>query len=131
MRELTAVGSCGNEMTNDQLPPGHFFGHAVLRLRPTLEALGYRLVRQQYDDAAFGSAYAEYGHATPAIRLVWDGRDEALWADLRTTDCNEWLDVESVVSGRPPVLDQHRDDARLDRLATAIEALVKGRPTTR
>ena len=114
-------------MADDTIPPGHFFGRAVLRFGTALEPLGYRLVGQRYDEAAFGSAYAEYGRALPSVRLVWDGKDEALRADISTPEGGGWVDVEAMASGRAPALERRRDDARLDTLAAAVQAAVKSR----
>jgi hypothetical protein len=117
------------EMSRSSPPPEHLFSQAVARLRPILERLGYILVLQRYDEAAFGSAYAEYRGERGLLRVVWDGRDQALWAETRETDHGDWWDAESAAGGDRPSIDRAQDEARLERLARAIEIVSKRHPT--
>jgi hypothetical protein len=106
-------------------PPNHFLTPATTRLGPLLERLGYRAVGVRYDEAAFGSALAEYSDERSRIRIIWDGRDSALSAELRPASASRWVDVESGLQGRPASLDPGRDDDRIERLARAIEIVAR------
>jgi hypothetical protein len=110
-------------------PPEHILSRALAYLGPVVESLGYRVVLERYDHEAFGSGLVLYGREQDQLRVVWDGRDEALWAERRA-EPGEWSDIESTPSGGPRLLDKAQDLARLVRLARAIELSV-GRPTTR
>lgn len=39
---------------------------------------GFRLIREVYDHAAFGSAEVEYSHRAHWLRLTWDGKERQL-----------------------------------------------------
>jgi hypothetical protein len=99
---------------------------AIARLTPLLERVGFRFTRLEYDERAFGSAIAEYERHTHQLRLVWDGKEAALMADHRRAGSGRWIDVESAASGQPPRFDAAKDEARLERLAGAIEQVVAG-----
>jgi hypothetical protein len=103
---------------------------AVAQLEPILGAMGFRPTRQREDPEAFGSALVEYRRAGDRLRLVWDGKEGALWAETAAEESETWLDVEAQGAGRPPRIDRDRSSDRLERLRRAIEASVGGRPTT-
>jgi hypothetical protein len=109
-------------MTNPSEP----FTRASIYLGPHFEAHGFRPVAREYDDAPEGSAAAEYLRGTLALRLVWEGTERALWIEAaRSTGgsiISRWTDIEWVVAGERRPLDTAVDDARLERLARALEA---------
>jgi hypothetical protein len=48
-------------------------------LEERLDRIGFRLTREVFDHAAFGSAQAEYRNRAHWLRLTWDGKDRYLW----------------------------------------------------
>ena len=107
-----------------------FLAAAVSKLEPVLGAVGFRPMHQREDPAAFGSALVEYRRAGDRLRLVWDGKEGALWAETAAEGSEAWVDVEAQGSVRPPGIDRERTANRLERLQQAIEARFSGRPTT-
>lgn len=109
-------------MTN----PAEPFTRASIYLGPRFEAHGFRAVAREYDEAAEGTAIAEYLRGSLALRLVWEGNERALWIEAaRSTGgsiISRWTDIEWVVAGARQPLDTATDDARLERLAAALEA---------
>lgn len=107
---------------------------AFLRARewidPVLKAYGLRTFGVEQDDEPGGSAFAEYRRAGLRVRLVWEGREQALWVEhAREVDAqivSRWTDVEWSVAGERLPLDTATDDARLDRLATAVARFLAG-----
>ncbi len=63
-------------MDRDQNP-------VFLQVRDAIESVlaahGFRLTREVFDHAAFGSAQVEYRHRAHWLRLSWDGKDRYLW----------------------------------------------------
>jgi len=58
-----------------------FFEHARTVLEPVLDRLGFSLAEEHYHQGSFGSAFAVYTRRGGELRLIWDGRDEILFAD--------------------------------------------------
>jgi hypothetical protein len=92
-----------------------FFQRAITRLRPTLATLGFELVVEHYDYLTFGSAYAEFRRKGLNLRLLWDGKEQALRAETSPPALQSWTNIEA---GAPP--DRRRDEARLDGLGALI-----------
>jgi len=107
-----------------------FLAAALGYLEPVLAALGFRPTHQREEPKAFGSALVEYRRLGDRLRLVWDGKEEALWAEIAVEDSETWVDVEAQGAKRPPRIDRERSSNRLERLRQAIEAAVSSRPTT-
>lgn len=126
---LTTRDSRSIAMTNPSEP----FTRASIYLGPLLEAYGFRPVARDYSDVPEGSASAEYLRGDLALRLVWEGTERALWLEAaRSTGgsiISRWLDIEWAVAGERRPLDQALDDARLERLASALATFLD--PTRR
>ena len=102
-----------------------FFELMRRQLEPTLRSLGFQLAVERYDRAAFGSACAEYRRRGAELRLVWDGKEGALWAESRPGPAESWRDVETQTTGGRPALDKADDQARVARLRNAIELIYR------
>jgi hypothetical protein len=92
-----------------------FFQRAIAVLSPALGELGFELAVEHYDYLSFGSAYAEYRRRGLNLRLLWDGKEQALRAESSPPTLQSWTNLEA---GAPP--DRRRDQARLDGLAALI-----------
>jgi hypothetical protein len=55
------------------------FLQARAALEESLGRVGFRLIREVLDHAAFGSAQAEYRSRAHWLRLTWDGKDRYIW----------------------------------------------------
>ncbi|HEU4570894.1 MAG TPA: hypothetical protein VFS07_10020 [Gemmatimonadales bacterium] len=101
------------------------FLRADERLRPLLLARGFRLAGIEYPDRARGSAFAEYARRGQRVRLVWEGEARALWLESARQEGAEvvsrWTDVEWSLAGERLPLDQELGEARIERLAQAVE----------
>ena len=105
--------------------PAEPFTRASIFLGPLLEVHGFRAVAREYeDDVEEGSASAEYRLGDLAIRLVWEGTERALWLESARASggaiISRWIDIEWIAAGERRELDTDLDDARLERLATAL-----------
>jgi hypothetical protein len=105
--------------------PSEPFTRASIYLGPLLEGWGFVPTAREYEDASEGRAVAEYLRGGVALRLVWEGgEDRALWLETaRSTGgsiISRWTDIEWIVAGRRLELDRATDDARLQRLASAL-----------
>ena len=85
------------------MPPFH--QRAFAELRPTLEGLGFSLAVEHFDHYAFGSVYVEYRRRGKWIRIIWDGKESALLAQVSPAQENEWTDVETMPGSPPKALD--------------------------
>lgn len=103
-----------------------FHQRAFAELRPTLEALGFSVAVEHFDHHAFGSVYVEYRRRGKWIRLVWDGKESVLLAQVSPAQENVWSDVEGTPSGPSKPLDRDLDDDRIERLRDAIERVAGG-----
>lgn len=57
------------------------FERCVRAVDRSLTARGFRLVREVYEHATFGSAYAEWRRGDARLRVIWDGKERWLVAD--------------------------------------------------
>jgi len=78
------------------------FARARARLEPKLGDLGFELASETYLPEAFGSASCEYrqGPRGRRVRLVWDGKDCALWLaasapGAATPSAADWAPLEA------------------------------------
>jgi hypothetical protein len=101
------------------------FARVQVQLAGLIEANGLVQVRAEYHEAAFGSAFAEYRGAAGALRLVWDGKDAMLFAELLVD--GRWIDVETLAAGRAPSVDHDQSDERIARIAKAVTAALSRR----
>jgi hypothetical protein len=104
------------------------FEPALSRLTPLLDSLGFALASECHDYAAFGSAHAVFVRRGTQLRLVWDGKEQALHAEWTSGDNQGWRDVEGS-SMMPQSFDHAIDEERLGRLEQAIRNEFTGRPT--
>lgn len=104
--------------------PPAIFTRAKAALAPLVSTSGLVEVRSEYHEATFGSAYAEYVGAGRTLRLVWDGREGALFAEILVD--GRWKDVESATSAVPP-FDRDRSDERIARLLQAANEALSSR----
>src|SRR5215216_6236495 len=89
-----------------------FFEHARTLIEPALAKRGFALAEEHYHQRSFGSAIAVYWRRGGELRLIWDGKEEALTANYQTEaeDATRWL--------APPV----RTSAEIQQLVDAIVA---------
>ena len=103
------------------------FRRAVAQIEPLLEDLGFRLVREVYDHACFGSSFAEYKRRGALVRVAWDGKESTLFVDTRHPPSREWSavdDMASVQAGRPGSVG---DDERIQGVCVALASRFQGR----
>jgi len=103
-----------------------FHQRAFAELRPTLEGLGFSLAVEHFDHHAFGSVYVEYRRRGKWIRLVWDGKESVLLAQVSPAQENMWSDVEGTPGEPPKPFDRDLDGERIERLRDAIERAAEG-----
>ncbi len=101
-----------------------FFLKVQAELEPVLERVGYTLAVEHYDHVAHGGAYAEYHRRGGRLRLIWSGKDAALWAEVAPPHLDFWSDLESKLAGTRLGMDRNLDEARVARLRAAIERSV-------
>jgi hypothetical protein len=106
------------------MPPFH--QRAFAELRATLEGLGFLLAVEHFDHYAFGSVYVEYRGRGKRIRLVWDGKESVLLAEVSPAQEDVWTDVETTPRSPPKPFDRDLDDERIERLRDAIERVAEG-----
>jgi hypothetical protein len=94
-----------------------FFREAVSHLAGPFGELGFELAVEHYDYLTVGSAYAEFRRRGLNLRLLWDGKEQALRVETSPPALQSWTNVESAT---PP--DRRRDRARLDQLAALVRA---------
>lgn len=108
--------------------PAEPFTRASHHLGPLLEAYGFRLVAREYGEAPEGSAFAEYLRDEIALRLVWEGNARALWLEAARapggTVVSRWIDIEWLAAGKRLDLDHGTDQARLERLGSALASFL-------
>jgi hypothetical protein len=106
-----------------------FLAHEAPAFDALLREHGYRLVEDRSDAAAFGSRYLLFGRGREWLRLVWDGREGAAWAEAAEGDgptpASGWRDVEAVVAGRRARVDRGTSPERADALRRAVAAFVR------
>lgn len=105
--------------------PPAIFTQAQAEFAAIMKANGLVQIRTEYHAAAFGSAFAEYRGATGALRLVWDGKDAVLLAEVLVD--GQWTDVESLVAGRAMPIDRDQSNDRIARILQAATAALSGR----
>lgn len=100
------------------------FERARSRVQPLLQGHGFRPLSLEREEDGEGNAFAEYGRGSLRIRLVWEGRERALWLEAArqagTQVVSRWQDVEWTVAGTRLPLDPGLDQARMERLADAL-----------
>ncbi len=81
-------------------------------LEERLDRIGFRLTREVFDHAAFGSAQAEYRNRAHWLRLIWDGKDRSLWLSGAVSGDQHTL---------PGAQAWHPLDPRSDRFAPSLQ----------
>ena len=113
--------------------PPPVFAKAQAELAPLIKANGLVQVRTECHEQAFGSAFAEYRGAGVALRLVWDGKEAMLFAEVLVD--GRWNDVETLEQGRPPAVDRDHSDRRIARIlqaaTTVLSRVASARPSLR
>lgn len=101
-----------------------FFVRARTHIEPVLAELGFRLYEDRNSPGFFGSAESTYSRRNTELRLIWDGKEGALLAVYRSS--SGWLDVEREARRLPKnsPYDTEQTDERIERLASAIRAVV-------
>lgn len=106
------------------------FERARERLAPVLEAGGFRLVSLERDENASDSAFAEYFRRALRLRLVWEGRERALWVEAARQEgiqvVSRWHDVEWAVAGERLPLNRDTSNARIDALVDVVRRFLAG-----
>jgi hypothetical protein len=97
--------------------PPPVFTKAQVAFAELARASGLAPTRTELADAPFGSSCIEFQGGARGVRLIWDGRDEMLFAE--TLVAGDWIDVETLLAGRAPPVDLDRGDRRI---ATVLEA---------
>lgn len=100
------------------------FDHALARLRPVLLAHRFRLDTVDRAVAGGGVSTAEYFRDGLRLRLVYEGKERALWMESARQAgaqvISRWTDIEWVLAdGRLP-LDTDLGEERLERLTEAV-----------
>jgi hypothetical protein len=110
-----------------------FFERARALLEPILSELGFVLAEEHYHQHAFGSAYAVYRRAETELRLVWDGKEGALAADVAISrNPSKYIDIESPNGAGKRIAGTEQTDARIERLAKVIRtAFADSKPQPR
>jgi hypothetical protein len=75
-------------------------GTAFEELNRELRGRGFELIEDVSDPEAFGSRYATYSREAESIRLIWDGKDEWLVLQRRSTSETAWNDIAIERVGR-------------------------------
>lgn len=109
--------------------PPAVFQVAKGQLDECLKNLGFTAMPPVLSPGAFGSAYAEYQGAGRSVRLVWDGKESALWVEA--LEDGHWRDVEALVAGGLPRLSTKQGPSRAVELVDAVKVLMKERTGTR
>jgi hypothetical protein len=77
--------------------PHRAFGQTLLSLTPVLEAAGFVVSDERYDDASFGSRYTTFDRGDQEIRLMWDGKESWLVLEARPLSHRQfphgWVDL--------------------------------------
>ena len=105
--------------------PPAVFTKAQAEFAALMKATGPVQVLTEYHETAFGSAFAEYRGAGGALRLVWDGKDAVLFAEVLVD--GQWIDVESLVAGRVMPIDRDQSGDRIARILQAATAALSRR----
>ena len=103
-----------------------FFSSARHEIEPILASVGFCLATLHYDPEAFGSSYTEYTRRGGRFRLVWDGKEEALYGVVRG-DVGEWQDVEAAMPTPTRPFDKDTSPERLARLAAAVQSFYRAK----
>jgi len=109
-------------------PPPEF-AKAQVAFAALAEANGLAQIHAEYNGAAFGSACTEYRGGASGLRLVWDGKDAMLFAEVLVA--GRWIDVETLAAGHPLPVDHDRSDQRITRVLEAATAALSGRSSPR
>ena len=100
---------------------------------PFLARYGFRLAVEHYDHESFGSAYLEYARRGLRFRLVWDGRDSFLLAQVAEVDgdaqANEWVDLEVTVNGHVSAVPEAQRPGRVEHLRQVADEYLAARRT--
>lgn len=100
------------------------FDRANDRLKPIVVAHGFRLVSVDRERGKEGHAFAEFFRRELRLRLVWEGRERALWVEAArqagTQVVSRWWDVEWSLAGERLPLNRDTSDDRIERLADAV-----------
>jgi len=101
-------------------------------LDPVLLAAGLRFAGMERLPDSSGTATAEYSGRGRRLRLVWEGRERALWIDAaRERDAqivSRWTDIEWSLAGTAlPVNCELSDDRIAELVLAAVEFLNRGR----
>jgi hypothetical protein len=105
--------------------PPQEFAKAQVAFAELAEANGLAQIHAEYNGAAFGSAYTEYRGGASGLRLVWDGKDAILVAEVLVA--GRWVDVETLAAGHPLTVDHDRSDQRIARVLEAATVALSGR----
>jgi hypothetical protein len=111
-------------MFNRDFPPQ--FRAACAHLEPQLQELGFILASESFFPDSFGSAHVEYtqGKRGPRLRLVFDGKDAALWLQASPGRGNpvSWspLEAPSTNPKSIPTVRHGGLNVRLAQLSSAV-----------
>ena len=101
------------------------FLRAKERLDALTQANGLRFATLEHYPESSGHAFAEYAGRGQRLRLVWEGRERALWVEsareVAAQVVSRWVDVEWSVAGTRLPLNRDTSDDRIDQLAEAVE----------
>jgi hypothetical protein len=97
---------------------------------PLLASFGFALATEHSDHESFGSSWAEYRRRGLRFRLVWDGKDGLLLAQVADQDgqlrTSEWQDLEQLVQGRIASADAARRPERVTYLSALTKQFLNG-----
>lgn len=102
--------------------PPPVFETAKGRLDEFLKDRGFAALPVVLSPGAFGSAHAEYRGKGGNIRLVWDGKESALWAEVGQD--GNWQDLEAPVARSASSLNKDQGPDRAASLVGAAKALL-------
>ena len=103
------------------------FRRAVAQIEPLLEELGFRLVREVYDHACFGSSFAEYKRRGALVRVAWDGKESMLFVDTRHPLSRTWSPVDGMASLQTGSPGNDASDEGIQGVCVALASRFQGR----
>ena len=107
------------------------FELALERLRPLFSSHRLRLDAVEQAAQSAGVSTAEYFRGDLRLRLVWEGAERVLWIEAARQSgaqvVSRWTDIEWTLAGGRLPEDREVGDARVERLAFAVERFLADR----
>ena len=112
---------------------------SISEARPVFDDLlggyGFRPAAEHHYHESFGSAVVEYVRRGLRFRIIWDGRDGILTAEVAELsgheDANRWSDLVLLIHGHPASVDEARAPERISHLRELADRFLAGRRSSR